>query len=188
MDEQCLCTKIVYLFVSLSFSKWTKREREQSLQWILRCLIRRNSSPHLNIRERNSKNKANFSWSSLFWRFCSSCIHSCFSHCSSYPFSMRNVFQLESITTTRICSCDDQSQPVIYVRKIIFFFNSRTKHCFLVGLPSRRYQQRVFDSSVFPSTSNSDDPSDQQGQRHKRIYWENLAFHAADYNQKPKKV
>jgi len=27
-----------------------------------------------------------------------------------------------------------------------------------------------------------------QPTRAKRIYWENLSFHAADYNQKPKKI
>jgi hypothetical protein len=36
--------------------------------------------------------------------------------------------------------------------------------------------------------SISADQDDVQQQRAKRIYWENLAFHAADYNQKVKKT
>ncbi|CAF2947101.1 unnamed protein product [Rotaria sp. Silwood2] len=61
---------------------------------------------------------------------------------------------------------------------------------YLSGLPIRQYQDQLFDSPIdslslllIPNRHNQ-----QQQQRAKRIYWENLAFHAADYNQKPKKV
>ncbi|CAF0835225.1 unnamed protein product [Adineta steineri] len=58
---------------------------------------------------------------------------------------------------------------------------------YLSGLPIRRFQQQLVhptvDSSSFLSASDSDD---QQQQRGKRIYWENLAFQPADYNHKSK--
>jgi hypothetical protein len=68
----------------------------------------------------------------------------------------------------------------------IFIFSS----LILVGYPIRRYQHRFLDLPVDSlSVSGSSDSDDQsQQQRTKRIYWENLAFHAADYNQKGKKV
>jgi hypothetical protein len=46
------------------------------------------------------------------------------------------------------------------------------------GLPIRR----LSDSPIDSSSVLADDQS-----RTKRIYWENLAFHATDYNQKAKK-
>jgi hypothetical protein len=59
-----------------------------------------------------------------------------------------------------------------------------------VGLPIRRHPHRLLDAPIDGSSlSGSSDSDDQsQQQRAKRIYWENLAFHAADYNQKGKKV
>ena len=53
----------------------------------------------------------------------------------------------------------------------------------LVGLPMRRYQSQLVNT---PIDSSSD--HDQSQQRGKRIYWENLAFHASDFNQKAKKL
>ena len=41
------------------------------------------------------------------------------------------------------------------------------------------------DNSPLPMPADQDDVQQQRG---KRIYWENLAFHAADYNQKGRKV
>jgi hypothetical protein len=60
----------------------------------------------------------------------------------------------------------------------------------LVGYPIRRYQRQLLDLPIDSlSVSSSLDSDDQlQQPRTKRIYWENLAFHAADYNQKGKKV
>ena len=49
----------------------------------------------------------------------------------------------------------------------------------------RRYQAALFNS---PSGGSKRSAADDQQQRAKRIYWENLAFHAADFNQKAKKV
>jgi hypothetical protein len=49
----------------------------------------------------------------------------------------------------------------------------------------RHYQARSLNSPAgVPLRFTADD----QQQRAKRIYWENLAFHAADFNQKAKKV
>jgi hypothetical protein len=52
----------------------------------------------------------------------------------------------------------------------------------------RRYQNQLvntpIDSSSILISSDQDNPQ----QRGKRIYWENLAFHASDFNQKSKKV
>jgi hypothetical protein len=57
----------------------------------------------------------------------------------------------------------------------------------LVGHPMRRYQHQLLDSPVDRSSVLvASDRGDQH--RAKRIYWENLAFHAADFNQKAKKV
>ncbi|CAF1026254.1 unnamed protein product [Rotaria sordida] len=59
---------------------------------------------------------------------------------------------------------------------------------YLSGLPSiKKYQDQLLESPV-DSSSLSVAPDRYDQQRTKRIYWENLAFHAADYNQKPKKV
>ncbi len=56
-------------------------------------------------------------------------------------------------------------------------------------MPIRRYQHRLLDLPIDGSSlSATSDSDDQSQQRAKRIYWENLAFHAADYNQKAKKV
>jgi hypothetical protein len=43
----------------------------------------------------------------------------------------------------------------------------------------------IYGSPSLLLTSDSDDQQQQQ-QRGKRIYWENLAFQPADYNQKAK--
>lgn len=52
----------------------------------------------------------------------------------------------------------------------------------------RQYQRRLIDSSLLSKASDDDSNDDDQSQqRGKRIYWENLAFHASDYNQKVKK-
>ncbi|CAF4747622.1 unnamed protein product, partial [Rotaria magnacalcarata] len=52
------------------------------------------------------------------------------------------------------------------------------------GLPIRQYQDQLYQTPT--DSLLASDRHDQQ--RAKRIYWENLAFHAADYNQKPKKT
>ncbi|CAF3801112.1 unnamed protein product [Rotaria sp. Silwood1] len=63
---------------------------------------------------------------------------------------------------------------------------------YLSGLPIRQYQDQLYDSPIDSLSllvvPDRHDQLQQQQQRAKRIYWENLAFHAADYNQKPKKV
>ncbi|CAF0824502.1 unnamed protein product [Rotaria sordida] len=59
---------------------------------------------------------------------------------------------------------------------------------YLLRLPIRQYQNTVLDSRIDSSpllmSSDQNDPDEQQ--RTKRIYWENLAFHAADF-KKPKR-
>ena len=58
-----------------------------------------------------------------------------------------------------------------------------------VGRTVPRYQYPVLDSPIDSSPLlDSLDDSTRQKQRTKRIYWENLAFHAADFNQKSKKL
>lgn len=65
-----------------------------------------------------------------------------------------------------------------------FFISNYFVCIFLVsGLPVRRY--RLLNSPMNDIPSDKDNPSPQ---RAKRIYWENLAFHAADFNQKAKKL
>ncbi|CAF1400914.1 unnamed protein product [Adineta steineri] len=57
---------------------------------------------------------------------------------------------------------------------------------YLFDLPVRRNQNQLLNSIKDSSLlSVSTDGSDQQ--RGKRIYWEDLAFHAADYDYKVKK-
>lgn len=57
----------------------------------------------------------------------------------------------------------------------------------LADVPIRQSQRQLIDSPTDRlSLYLASDRLDQQ--RAKRIYWENLAFHATDYNQKPKKV
>jgi hypothetical protein len=75
-------------------------------------------------------------------------------------------------------------------KKLCFFFiNSILLFNILVGLPMRRYQNQLLnvpiDSSSLLISSDKNNP---QQQRAKRIYWENLAFHAGDYNQKGKQL
>jgi hypothetical protein len=53
-----------------------------------------------------------------------------------------------------------------------------------VDQPNRRYSSHVLDTLI----DRSLEPITDDQQRIKRIYWENLAFHAADFNQKAKKV
>lgn len=71
---------------------------------------------------------------------------------------------------------------------IISDFNFYCLFAFIsAGLSMRQYQNQLYDPSTDSYTLfTGPDRHDQQ--REKRIYWENLAFHAADYNQKPKKV
>jgi len=75
-------------------------------------------------------------------------------------------------------------------KRKFFFINSILLFNILVGLPMRRYQNQLLnlpiDSSSLLISSDKNNP--QQQQRAKRIYWENLAFHAGDYNQKGKQL
>ncbi|CAF1539362.1 unnamed protein product [Adineta ricciae] len=50
---------------------------------------------------------------------------------------------------------------------------------YLFGYPMRPYQHPLAN----PTMDRSFDSDDQQQQRGKRIYWENLAFQPADYNK-----
>jgi hypothetical protein len=50
----------------------------------------------------------------------------------------------------------------------------------------RRYQNQLVNTPIDSSSIPSDQDNFQQ--RGKRIYWENLAFHASDFNQKAKKL
>ncbi|CAF3001165.1 unnamed protein product [Rotaria socialis] len=58
---------------------------------------------------------------------------------------------------------------------------------YLFGLPIRQYQDQLYQRPADSLSALSVSDRHNQ-QRTKRIYWENLAFHAADYNQKPKKT
>ena len=49
-----------------------------------------------------------------------------------------------------------------------------------VGYPMRPYQHPLANPAMDRSFDGGDD---QQQQRGKRIYWENLAFQPADYNK-----
>jgi len=60
---------------------------------------------------------------------------------------------------------------------------------YLVGLPPiRRYQDQLLNSPIDSSSLLISTDKNNPQQRAKRIYWENLAFHAADFNQKAKKL
>ncbi|CAF2656077.1 unnamed protein product [Rotaria sp. Silwood2] len=61
---------------------------------------------------------------------------------------------------------------------------------YLFRWPIRQYQNRFLVSTIDnPSLFISSDQNiPHEKQRMKRIYWENLAFHAADFNRKPKKI
>jgi len=58
----------------------------------------------------------------------------------------------------------------------------------LVSLPVRRYQNQLLKSPIDDSSLSISSDKNNAPQRGKRIYWENLAFHAADFNQKAKKL
>ncbi|CAF2128545.1 unnamed protein product [Rotaria magnacalcarata] len=82
--------------------------------------------------------------------------------------------------------------PMLNAQRVAPGFNSNNEllaeHSaasnYLSGLPIRQYQDQLYQTPTDSLLA-----SDRHDQQHaKRIYWENLAFHAADYNQKPKKT
>ncbi|CAF1295933.1 unnamed protein product [Adineta steineri] len=60
---------------------------------------------------------------------------------------------------------------------------------YLFDLPVRRNQNQLLNSIKDSSllSISTDGSNQQQQQRGKRIYWEDLAFHAADYDYKVKR-
>lgn len=59
----------------------------------------------------------------------------------------------------------------------------------LVSSPIGRYSPGLLDAAIYDSSTSmlSDSNNSHEQHRSKRIYWENLAFHAADFNRKTKK-
>jgi hypothetical protein len=83
-----------------------------------------------------------------------------------------------------------RSSALYYLRKRKLFLKSiASQHFFssLVSQPMARYPYPAADQNVDQLTLSNDE-SRAQKQRTKRIYWENLAFHAANFNQKVKKL
>ncbi|CAF1573634.1 unnamed protein product [Rotaria sp. Silwood1] len=87
--------------------------------------------------------------------------------------------------------------PIIDTKQQIEFDDDRrmfTPHSvaatYLFRWPTRQYQNLLLDSTIDSSSlfKSSDQNIPHEQQRMKRIYWENLAFHATNFNQKNKKV
>ncbi|CAF3111851.1 unnamed protein product [Rotaria socialis] len=98
---------------------------------------------------------------------------------------MHAIFLLALFFLPTFCAQDHHIEYDKYQR--MFMPNSMAAN-YLSHLPIGRYRNQLLDATIDDSSmlmsSDQNDPALQQ--RTKRIYWENLAFHATDFNQKVK--